>query len=406
MNIQTKAILAVILLISCLSGMFLYMYYLGNVQSYNKNIQNLSNDIQHSFEIQRETLAGKYSERIKGFINTNTEIMDAFSDNDRDLLYKLTSSKFNILKKESKYLVEFTYLLPDGTVLLRMEKPNFYGDNVSHIPFAKHILQMRKLGTGFAITRIGAFYRIIAPVYDGDKFVGMIGWAFKVSLLAEHISKQKGVYYGILAGSKWYNKVVSLDEKKIKIGNHLLIASSVNDKVFSNLDSDFDIHKKNQILEINNSIYLIHSTVLMNFSGKHVGDILLALDISEEVALFKEHITNAIIFTVIIVLLSFLILYISFSKLIGNIEELNATLEDKVAERTKELEISLSKVKVLSGLLPICASCKKIRDDQGYWAQIEDYIGKYSDVEFSHSICPDCVEKLYPEIADKIKDKK
>jgi hypothetical protein len=66
-----------------------------------------------------------------------------------------------------------------------------------------------------------------------------------------------------------------------------------------------------------------------------------------------------------------------------------------------ELQEALSKVKTLSGLLPICASCKKIRDDSGYWNRIEAYIGEHADVQFSHGICPDCARKLYPELFDK-----
>ncbi len=63
-----------------------------------------------------------------------------------------------------------------------------------------------------------------------------------------------------------------------------------------------------------------------------------------------------------------------------------------------ELENALLQVKRLSGLLPICASCKKIRDEQGDWEQIEDYIATHSEADFSHSICPQCARKLYPEI--------
>ena len=66
-----------------------------------------------------------------------------------------------------------------------------------------------------------------------------------------------------------------------------------------------------------------------------------------------------------------------------------------------DLQSSLAKVKTLSGLLPICASCKKIRDDKGYWNQIEGYIRKHSDATFSHGICPQCTEKLYPEYYSK-----
>jgi PAS domain S-box-containing protein len=65
-----------------------------------------------------------------------------------------------------------------------------------------------------------------------------------------------------------------------------------------------------------------------------------------------------------------------------------------------ELQEALAKVKKLSGFLPICASCKKIRNDQGYWTQIEAYIRDHSEAEFSHSICPECASKLYPEYYD------
>ena len=72
---------------------------------------------------------------------------------------------------------------------------------------------------------------------------------------------------------------------------------------------------------------------------------------------------------------------------------------DKERERLiTELQVSLQKVRMLSGLLPICASCKKIRDDEGYWSQIESYIRDRSEAEFSHSICPECAKKLYPEL--------
>jgi PAS domain S-box-containing protein len=65
-----------------------------------------------------------------------------------------------------------------------------------------------------------------------------------------------------------------------------------------------------------------------------------------------------------------------------------------------ELQGALAKVKTLSGLIPICASCKKIRDDKGYWNQIESYIREHSGAEFSHGICPDCMKKLYPDFCE------
>ena len=74
--------------------------------------------------------------------------------------------------------------------------------------------------------------------------------------------------------------------------------------------------------------------------------------------------------------------------------------EAEQARLIKELFHALTQVKKLSGLLPICASCKKIRDDQGYWQEVESYFHEHSDAQFSHSICPECKKKLYPDLFD------
>lgn len=66
------------------------------------------------------------------------------------------------------------------------------------------------------------------------------------------------------------------------------------------------------------------------------------------------------------------------------------------------LKEALENVKVLKGMLPICANCKKIRDDDGYWQQIETYITENSDTYFSHGICPDCCKELYPSVCEKL----
>jgi hypothetical protein len=72
--------------------------------------------------------------------------------------------------------------------------------------------------------------------------------------------------------------------------------------------------------------------------------------------------------------------------------------ERELAAKVKE---ALAQVKTLSGLLPICSACKKIRDDKGYWNQIESYFEENSEVDFTHSVCPDCMQRLYPDFAKR-----
>ncbi len=73
-------------------------------------------------------------------------------------------------------------------------------------------------------------------------------------------------------------------------------------------------------------------------------------------------------------------------------------IEQSREQAVREREKAMEDLRILRGFLPICASCKKIRDDKGYWTQIEQYIKDHSEAEFSHGICPECAQKLYPEL--------
>jgi hypothetical protein len=92
--------------------------------------------------------------------------------------------------------------------------------------------------------------------------------------------------------------------------------------------------------------------------------------------------------------LAFMILNASIGLFWGKIKQANAEKSKVIAQ----LQEALAEVQILSGFLPICSSCKKVRDDRGYWNQIEAYISEHSEAEFSHSICPECARKMYPDI--------
>ncbi len=90
-------------------------------------------------------------------------------------------------------------------------------------------------------------------------------------------------------------------------------------------------------------------------------------------------------------------LFIVFGLYVHVMEKKRKKVEEEREQLVNQLQDTLAHLKVLRGMLPICASCKKIRDDKGYWNQIESYIREHSEAEFSHGICPDCAKKLYPD---------
>ena len=125
-----------------------------------------------------------------------------------------------------------------------------------------------------------------------------------------------------------------------------------------------------------------------------------------DISIWSSHIITIVFSTILAFVVSFFVL-----KRENKIkDELNQKNQELVASKTnleenlKRLEEASRNIKILSGLIPICASCKKIRDDEGYWHQIEQYINEHSDAVFSHGLCPACAKKMYPDMKLEGKD--
>jgi phosphoserine phosphatase RsbU/P len=76
-------------------------------------------------------------------------------------------------------------------------------------------------------------------------------------------------------------------------------------------------------------------------------------------------------------------------------------LQERLAENIHELREALGQIKTLKGLVPICASCKKVRDDKGFWSQVEAYVSAHSEAKFSHGLCPECTPKFFPGLVNR-----
>lgn len=102
---------------------------------------------------------------------------------------------------------------------------------------------------------------------------------------------------------------------------------------------------------------------------------------------------DSMLLVILLIPVLYFFVYRPLNAYINEIGRINREKDQKIIE----LNTALSEIKTLRGIIPICASCKKIRDDKEHWNQIEVYIEEHSDADFSHGICPECAEKLYPE---------
>jgi hypothetical protein len=110
-------------------------------------------------------------------------------------------------------------------------------------------------------------------------------------------------------------------------------------------------------------------------------------------AYFKKDVLDATVLTTIV----FPVLYLFVFRPLTTEIKIRRQAEKENNALINELNQALAEVKTLQGIIPICSSCKKIRDDEGFWHQLESYVSAHSHAQFSHGICNDCLKKLYPE---------
>jgi hypothetical protein len=138
--------------------------------------------------------------------------------------------------------------------------------------------------------------------------------------------------------------------------------------------------------------YLLAITILSIFLSEAF--VMLILSYLPSTSLFNVALLDATVLSIIV----FPMLLLLVLRPMQNYLNQKALMEKEREKLIEQLNKTLAEIKVLKGIIPICASCKKVRTDQGFWQQVEVYIRDHSEAKFSHGICPDCAEKLYPDM--------
>ncbi len=197
------------------------------------------------------------------------------------------------------------------------------------------------------------------------------------------------------------NTIISLRDAK-EFAEHII--ETIREPL---LVLDFEL----RVIFANSSFFKVFNVSKNETIGKllyHLGN--NQWDIPELKELLEKIIPNNIIFNDFVVQHDFnylgkRIMYLNARKITNSkiillaIEDVTERVnyENELKVKNMELQIALSEIKELRGILPICSFCKKIRNDKGYWEQIEVYIHNHTDADFSHSICPECLKKNYPD---------
>jgi len=404
-RIRAKIVVPLVVLVVVATVLLLFGVYSIEKQHFSDEVHSKTLEVEKLFQglLYKES---KFMLAQLNFLDDEPGLLEAWSDRDRSLLYERARPFFEEMFVGFN-VTHFYFIEPDGTCFLRVHSPEKFGDRINRFTFKKAVADS-ETSYGIELGTLGTFtLRVVQPWFHNGTLLGYLELGEEIEHLTPRIRQITGLdlIYTIdksfLDKENWqsgmegvlgpkgdwdrFDKFVIIDKSLNKLSPMLekFIAKNFFQTVFEILPVD--------------GVYLgvcVHP--LRDVSGRQVGSTVVIADITAATLATRQ---TVLWLGGIILLVSFLFMafyYIYSGRIEKQVFKYHNHLEDLVRDRTKELQIALDEVKVLSGFLPICASCKQIRDDKGYWTQIESYIRDHSEAEFSHGICPDCAKKLYP----------
>ncbi|MBN2645855.1 MAG: diguanylate cyclase [Desulfuromonadaceae bacterium] len=279
----------------------------------------------------------RYASRVAGFINSNPEIPEAFTQGDREKLAEILSKKLAVLHNEDDFFYAITFCLDDGTVFYHSATPQREGSNISHIPFAQDSFDSQRPQGGLVLSLAGLAYRFSYPIFDQGRYAGMIVFVIKATHAIGMITKNFGVDCGILIKNQYAYR---FDQQPYPtIGNHILVASSglwfTNPRFLEALpinDSHSSFRFSGQQFRI------FYRLPVENYRGTVIGEIVTVLNMTEHLKSFQQSLVHAALVFVAIFIATIFVLFNGAGLFLTQVKQLQAALEDKVRQRTAALE--------------------------------------------------------------------
>lgn len=248
--------------------------------------------------------------------------------------------------------------------------------------------------------------------YDGT-FIGATGIGLEVTSMKDTLEKYQNKYQRSIYFSDTQGNIVLQSKHGKNVPKTLMQMeglATIAPKILATKKNRATFQRGNTMVHINSRFIPELDWYLM----------VETTDEAETKQIFKTLVINLVFCVAIISLVIFLLHSTAksytnrlekFSKEDAQLRLINSSQaqeiskqNDALLKKNASLTQALAEVKQLSGFLPICASCKKIRDDQGYWNQIEAYISEHSEAKFSHGMCPNCVKEFYPDLHEDDKE--
>ena len=407
---------------------FMSIYTLQQ-KTFDTMVYKKVNSIERLF-VQTLDFESKHLETLIRLYEDNPDLRQSFLARDRNNLYEAALPLFKRIRREHN-ITHFYIHTPDRTCFLRVHNPGRYGDIIERYTLIK--AAENPAGTsisGIELGPLGTFtLRVVMPWFIDEKPAGFIEYGREIGHIAPLLHDITGMELifvidkDFLNRQDWEKGMEMLGRKadwnrleKFIIASNTL-PPLAKEKISEIARLQTEEMKKFIDADIHDVIYRGGIIPLYDAGGQEVGKMAALMDFSvyarqQRMFLWFSFLGAA----------TGLFLFVVFGRYLGRVDdklvdthqklaqeierhkitgaELQKNkdeLDELVAKRTAELEKTKKEVKILSGILPICAHCKKIRDKEGNWIQVESYVSKYSEARFSHGLCKECSRKCYPE---------
>ena len=320
MNEKYKAIFLVNLIILVMSVSYIFYGYRQHNDLLGQIVQSTEQSIDTSINSLEEFAFAPYSVRIHNLLETNPRIPEAFAQRDRDLLYEHVQSHYQAFQAENNFFHVMHFHLPDSTTFLRMHNPTFFGDNLKNIrPIVDAVHAEKTLKTGFEIGRHGPYYRIISPIFYENKYIGALEIGFQTHQLLSVLQKVIEFPCTTFFQRQLLQKTTNIPEDALRtFGNYSLMTH--DQPIFNNLPRNLDLTQGEQKITLQDRWYACHSyQVFKDYQGNLIGGIVVLHDISSFVQQKRNFLLRTALLTALLLLLSFLVLYLGFGKIMDDL---------------------------------------------------------------------------------------
>ena len=355
MTIATKATIWRMVILTLICSVFLSRFIRHEQEALEQNIANQRQSAIILSQITISNMQKNYNSRIKRFLDyksstTKDDILHAFKKRDRKLLLQLCQPFFTLLKKENPNFQTMNWVSPDNRAFLRVHRPAKFGDEITELrPDVTLANTTRQPISGFMTGIVSPQYRVIEPVFYHGEYLGILQFGINVRTILEDIHHHLELDLALAINKNQFKRLKVDKLKTLDYGKYILFNSNLS---LYRQARTLDLEQDNQQHKINGRYYCFFSGEnLLDYQQKPVGQLIAALDITNTVKNTRALIVLTLLISISTLFASWLVLRISFKKLLGQIGRLNQDLtaankelrwakeavDEKVRKQTTEL---------------------------------------------------------------------